>query len=150
MANISPSPRFTFASLLPCFYIYIPSLYFQIFSLTQSLSPKSLKSLFFSGRQLAYHTCSSWALKQIQMHVLPLQRLRGCGLGEGDMFAGLSQDTQVPLSGSQGQVTCLRNHLSVCNLDGILKSRDITQLTKGQIVKTLIFQESCTDVRVGP
>ena len=34
------------------------------------------------------------------------------------------------------------------NLDSILKSRDITLLTKVHIVKAMIFP-SCTDVRVG-
>ena len=34
------------------------------------------------------------------------------------------------------------------NLDSILKSRDITLLTKVCVVKAMIFQESCIDVRV--
>ena len=37
---------------------------------------------------------------------------------------------------------------AVTNLDGILKSRDITLLTKVCIVKAMVFQYSCTDVRV--
>ena len=32
------------------------------------------------------------------------------------------------------------------NPDSILKSRDITLQTKVQLVKAMIFQESCTDV----
>ena len=41
---------------------------------------------------------------------------------------------------------------STANLDSILKSRDITLLTKVHMVKAVgfFFQESCTDVRVGP
>ena len=35
------------------------------------------------------------------------------------------------------------------NLDGILKSRDITLPTKVHLVKAVIFQWSCIDVRVG-
>ena len=35
------------------------------------------------------------------------------------------------------------------NLDNLLKSRDITLLTKVCIVKAMVFQ-SCMDVRVGP
>ena len=36
------------------------------------------------------------------------------------------------------------------NLDSILKSRDITLLTKVCLVKAMVFfQESCMDVRVG-
>ena len=35
------------------------------------------------------------------------------------------------------------------NLDSILKSRDITLLTKVHLVKAMVFQQSCMDVRVG-
>ena len=35
------------------------------------------------------------------------------------------------------------------NLDGILKSRDITLPTKVHLVKAMVFQWSCMDVRVG-
>ena len=35
------------------------------------------------------------------------------------------------------------------NLDSILKSRDITLLTKVCLVKAMVFQWSCMDVRVG-
>ena len=35
------------------------------------------------------------------------------------------------------------------NLDRILKSRDITLLTKVHIVKAMVFQLSCMDVRAG-
>ena len=35
------------------------------------------------------------------------------------------------------------------NLESILKSRDITLLTKVPIVKAMVFQQSCVDVRVG-
>ena len=34
-------------------------------------------------------------------------------------------------------------------LDSILKSRDITLPTKGHLVKAMVFQWSCMDVRVG-
>ena len=39
---------------------------------------------------------------------------------------------------------------AMTNLDSILKSRDINLLTKACIVKVLVFQLSCMDVRVGP
>ena len=39
---------------------------------------------------------------------------------------------------------------AVTNLDSILKSRDITLSTKVRLVKAMIFQQSCTDGRVGP
>ena len=35
------------------------------------------------------------------------------------------------------------------NLDTILKSRDITSPTKVHLVKAMVFQYSCMDVRVG-
>ena len=38
---------------------------------------------------------------------------------------------------------------AMINPDSILKSRDIT-LTKVRLVKAMVFQESCMDVRVGP
>ena len=39
---------------------------------------------------------------------------------------------------------------AMTNLDSILKSRDITFLTKVPLVKGMLFPQSCTDVRVGP
>ena len=39
---------------------------------------------------------------------------------------------------------------SMTNLDSILKNRDIALPTKVNIVKAMFFQQSCTDVRVGP
>ena len=36
------------------------------------------------------------------------------------------------------------------NLDSILKNRDITLPTKVHLVKPMVFQWSCMDVRVGP
>ena len=36
------------------------------------------------------------------------------------------------------------------NPDTILKSRDITLLAKVHIVKAMVFQKSCTDIRIGP
>ena len=47
----------------------------------------------------------------------------------------------------------IRRHLllgrkAMRNLDSILKSRDLTLLTKVCVVKAMIFQESCIDVRV--
>ena len=35
------------------------------------------------------------------------------------------------------------------NLDSILKSRDVTLATKIHLVKAMVFQWSCMDVRVG-
>ena len=36
------------------------------------------------------------------------------------------------------------------NLDSILKSRDITLPAKVHLVKGIVFQQSCMNVRVGP
>ena len=38
---------------------------------------------------------------------------------------------------------------SMTNLHGILKSRDITLPTNVRLVKAMVFQWSCMDVRVG-
>ena len=38
----------------------------------------------------------------------------------------------------------------MANLDSVLKSRDITLLTKVCMVKDMVFQYSCTNVKVGP
>ena len=47
----------------------------------------------------------------------------------------------------------IRRHLflgrkAMTNLDSILKSRDITLPTKVHLVKAMVFQQSCMDVRV--
>ena len=39
---------------------------------------------------------------------------------------------------------------AMTNLDSILKSRDITLLTKVHLAKAMVFPLSCMDVRVGP
>ena len=38
---------------------------------------------------------------------------------------------------------------AMTNLDSIFKSRDITLSTKAHLVKAIVFQWSCMDVRVG-
>ena len=39
---------------------------------------------------------------------------------------------------------------AMIKLEIILKSRDISLPTKVRLVKAMVFQESCMDVRVGP
>ena len=39
---------------------------------------------------------------------------------------------------------------AMTNLDSVLKSRDITLLTKVRIIKVIVFPVSDTDMRVGP
>ena len=46
--------------------------------------------------------------------------------------------------------TLLLGRKARANLDSILKSRDITLPTKVHIVKAMVFQKSCTDIRTGP
>ena len=43
----------------------------------------------------------------------------------------------------------LLGRIVMTNLDSILKSRDITLSTKVRLVKAMVFQWSCMDVRVG-
>jgi len=55
-----------------------------------------------------------------------------------------------------GDCTCeikrclLLGRKAMANLDSILKSRDITLLTKDHIVKAMVFPAVSMDVRVGP
>ena len=44
----------------------------------------------------------------------------------------------------------LHGRKAMTNQDSILKSRDITFLTKVRLVKAMVFPVSCMDVRVGP
>ena len=39
---------------------------------------------------------------------------------------------------------------AITNLDRGIKSRDITLLTKVRVVKAMVFQSSCMDLRVEP
>ena len=43
----------------------------------------------------------------------------------------------------------LLERIAMTNLDSTLKSRDITLLTKVHLVKAMVFQWSCMEVRVG-
>ena len=44
----------------------------------------------------------------------------------------------------------LHGRRAMTNLDSVLKSRDITLLTKVYVVKAVVFPVSCIDVRAGP
>ena len=48
-----------------------------------------------------------------------------------------------------GRKVCLLGRNAMTHLDSILKSRDITLLTKVRIVKAMIFLGIMMDVRVG-
>ena len=43
----------------------------------------------------------------------------------------------------------LLGRIAVSNLDNVLKNRDITLPTKIHIIKAMVFQWSCMDVRTG-
>ena len=43
----------------------------------------------------------------------------------------------------------LHGRQAMTNLDNVLKSRDITLPTKVRLVKAMVFQLSCMDVRIG-
>ena len=45
---------------------------------------------------------------------------------------------------------CSMGKKAMTNLDSVLKSRNITFLTKVYVVKAVVFPVSCMDVRVGP
>ena len=48
------------------------------------------------------------------------------------------------------KISMLLERKVLTNLDSILKSRDITLPTKVHLVKAMVFQWSCVDVRVRP
>ena len=66
-------------------------------------------------------------------------------------FIFLGSKITVDGDGSHEIKRCLLlGRKTMTNLDNILKSRDITFLTKVHLVKAMVFQHSCIDVRVGP
>ena len=50
----------------------------------------------------------------------------------------------------ENKIRLLPGRKAMTNLDSVLKSRDITLLTEVRLVKAMVFQVSCMDVRVGP
>ena len=59
--------------------------------------------------------------------------------------------SKITADGDCSHETCLLlGRKAMTNLDSILKSRDITLPTKVCIVKAMVFQWSCMDMRVGP
>ena len=60
-------------------------------------------------------------------------------------------DSKITADGDCSHVIKRRLFLgrkSMTNLDDVLKSRDITLPTKVRLVKAMVFQSSCLDVRV--
>ena len=50
----------------------------------------------------------------------------------------------------ENKIRLLPGRKAMTNLDSVLKSRDITLLTEVCLVKAMVFQVSCMDMRVGP
>ena len=62
-------------------------------------------------------------------------------------------DSKITVDGDcsyEIQRRLLLGRKAMTNLDSILKSRDITLLTKVHIVKAIVFKQSCTNLRAGP
>ena len=67
-----------------------------------------------------------------------------------DLFMGVSKITVDGDCSHEIKRYLLFGRKAMTNLGSILKSRDITLLTKVCTVKAMVFQWSCMDVRVGP
>ena len=62
-------------------------------------------------------------------------------------------DSKITVDGDcsyEIQRRLLLGRKAMTNLDSILKSRDITLLTKVHIVKAIVFKQSRTNLRAGP
>ena len=66
-----------------------------------------------------------------------------------DFILGGSKITADGNCGHETKRCLLLGRKALTNLDSILKSRNITLLAKVHIVKAMVFQKSCMDVRVG-
>ena len=111
-------------------------------------SEEELKSLLMKvkeesekvGLKLNIQKLRSW-------HLVP--SLHGKCRNSGDFISGGSKIT-ADVDCSHEIKRCLPLGKKVMtNLDCILKSRDITLPTKVHLVKAMVFQWSCMDVRVG-
>ena len=80
--------------------------------------------------------------------------IRNAGLDENsetEFYIGLCTDREITVDGDCSHKTkscLLLGRKAMTNLDSILKSTDITLLTKVHIDKTTVFP--CTVVKVGP
>ena len=63
-------------------------------------------------------------------------------------FGGAPNSLQMVTAAMKLKDVCSLEE-KLTNLDSILKSRDITLPTKVRLVKAMVFQYSCTDVRIG-
>ena len=65
------------------------------------------------------------------------------------LFWGAPKSLQMVIAAMKLKKYLLLRRKVKTNLDSILKSRDITFPTKVRLVKAMVFQWSCMDVRVG-
>ena len=65
------------------------------------------------------------------------------------LFWGPPKSLQIVIEAMKFKRHLLPGRKAKTNLDSILKSRDITLPTKVHLVKAVVFQWSCVDVRVG-
>ena len=65
------------------------------------------------------------------------------------LFWGALKSLQMVICNHEIKRRLLLGRKVMTNLDSILKSRDITLSTKICLVKAMVFQWSCMDVRVG-
>ena len=66
-----------------------------------------------------------------------------------DFILGGSKITADGDCGHEIKIRLLHGRKVMTNLDSVFKSRDVTLPTKVYLVKAMIFQWSCMDVRVG-
>ena len=66
-----------------------------------------------------------------------------------DFIFGVSKITAVGDCSQKIKRRLLLGRKTMTNLDSILKSRDMTLPAKVHLVKSMVFQQSCMDVRVG-
>ena len=84
------------------------------------------------------------------MKIMALHANRWGNNGNSDNF--IFFDSKITVDGDCSHEIKRRFHLGrkvMTNLDSILKSRDITLLTKVRLVKAMSFPYVCMDVRVG-
>ena len=90
-------------------------------------------------------------LKIMASSPITLQQIDGKNIETMADFIFLGSKITVDIDCNHEIKRCLLlGRKAMTNLDSILKSTDITLLTKVHTVKAIVFQQSCIDVRVGP
>ena len=71
------------------------------------------------------------------------------GYHQKDKTTSVGRDVEIREHLYTVRILALLGRKVMTNLDSVLKSRDITLPTKIHLVKAMVFQWSCMDVRVG-